>query len=61
AEVELLRDTPSTLTNALAAWQIAPELRPDLAPVVATWWQTYRDSRPPWGVALAALDEMLTA
>jgi hypothetical protein len=25
---------------------------------VLQWWQTYQESRPPWPVALAALDQM---
>jgi hypothetical protein len=32
----------------------------DLSDVVLTWWATYVESRPPWHVALAALDRMLT-
>lgn len=52
--VELCQDSPDLLAEALSVWR----LRAD-ATVLTQWWETYRDSRPPFAVALAALDKML--
>ena len=52
--VELCQDSPELLANALAAWRVSED-----PIVIAQWWETYRESRPPFPVALAALDQML--
>lgn len=52
--VELCQDSPELLAEALNAWHLAAD-----AIVLTQWWETYRDSRPPFAVALAALDKML--
>jgi hypothetical protein len=54
-EVELARDAPDTLANAVAAWTGEPV---DVE-VLASWWETYQATNPPWQVALGALDRML--
>lgn len=62
--VELVHVDRSVLVAAIEKW-ILP-LFPDkqvsgdsLAEAVWNWWTTYQASRPPWPVALAALDRML--
>ncbi len=52
--VELCQDSPALLAAALRAWRLTAD-----ATVLTQWWETYRDSRPPFAVALAALDQML--
>jgi hypothetical protein len=58
--VELARFDPSTMRLAIDAWRIDPAGRADdVVDTLGVWWQTYRDTRPPWDVALAALERML--
>ena len=52
--VELCQDSPDLLAAALNDWRLAAD-----ATVLTQWWETYRDSRPPFAVALAALNQML--
>jgi hypothetical protein len=52
--VELCQDSPDLLAAALNDWRLAAG-----AAVLTQWWETYRDSHPPFAVALAALDKML--
>lgn len=60
ADVELVRPTPELIGTALAAWNVGTGSldRPKLAEAIARWWQTYQESRPPWRVALVALNKM---
>ena len=53
-EVELCQDLPELLGQAMKAWRLAAD-----ATVLTQWWETYRDSRPPFAVGLAGLDKML--
>jgi hypothetical protein len=55
-EVELARNNLETLTLALSAWR-APAVDPKK---LVVWWETYQSARPPWTVALGALDRMLS-
>ena len=57
-EVELVRFSPELLQRAIAAWHITAPADLDPAALVLDWWQTYQQDRPPFAVALAALDEM---
>jgi hypothetical protein len=65
SEVELARNDAATLSLALKSWcdawpasfVVGPEI--DLADTLSRWWETYQTSRPPFAIALAALDEML--
>ncbi len=57
--VELQRFTPELIVAAIAAWRCDVPSEIDAATVVSQWWQTYMETRPPWHVALAALDQML--
>jgi hypothetical protein len=67
AEVELARDDAATMSLALKSWRdawpasfpVAAEI--DLADTLSRWWETYQTGRPPFAIALAALDEMLKA
>ncbi|MCE9526367.1 MAG: hypothetical protein K8R36_09970 [Planctomycetales bacterium] len=53
-EVELCLDSPDLLAQAITNWRLIAD-----PTVVTQWWETYRESRPPFAVALAALDKML--
>lgn len=53
--VELCQASPGLLAQALNDWRLAAD-----ATVLTQWWETYRDGRPPFAVALAALDQMLS-
>lgn len=59
--VELAQCDRSTVESAMGAWRIATPLGIDAVDVVWTWWQTYLETRPPWHVALTALDRMLVS
>ena len=56
--VELARFSPDTLRLAISSWRLASPPDVDSADMVSRWWQTYQESRPPWNVALTALDRM---
>ena len=56
--VELLRFTPEMIGQTISAWRLTVPSEVDAAAVVSQWWQTYLETRPPWNVALAALDQM---
>ncbi|HUE70136.1 MAG TPA: hypothetical protein VMP01_04535 [Pirellulaceae bacterium] len=58
-EVELVHASPALLKRAIAAWHLSVPADLDAPQVVLQWWETYRDSRPPFPVALTALDQML--
>jgi hypothetical protein len=57
--MEFTRFTPELIGKAIAAWHINPPPGSDIAALVGQWWQTYIETRPPWNVALAALDQIL--
>ena len=52
------RFTPEAIGTAISAWRLVSPPGVDAAAVVSQWWQTYIETRPPWNVALAALDQM---
>ncbi len=56
--VELVRFAPDALHKAIAAWRPAVPPGVDPAALISEWWQTYQETRPPWRVALAALDQL---
>ncbi len=58
-EVELVQFSPALLERAIAAWHLSVPADLNAPQVVLQWWETYRDSRPPFPVALTALDQML--
>src|SRR5262249_27808608 len=47
----------STLESAVQMWLPNPE--EGLVANLAQWWEVYRDTRPKWYLALAALDRVL--
>jgi hypothetical protein len=60
-DVELVRNTPDLLSKAIDAWRIAIPAGTDVTTLVPAWWQTVEEARPNWAVALAGLDQMLSA
>lgn len=61
-EVELARANEAALRGALVGWELSAADEPALGSTVATlaeWWEVYRQNPPAFGVALAALDQML--
>jgi hypothetical protein len=56
--VELARLTPETVRQAIGAWRLSVPQDVDAAALVMDWWQTYQQTRPPWPVALKALDQL---
>jgi len=56
--VELVRFAPDEVGRAIAAWRLSAPEGVDGAALIRDWWQTYVDARPPWRVALEALDQM---
>jgi len=61
AEVELAALSPTSIANALAGWRVNVAAGEDLAERLLNWWGTYCETKPPWSVALAALDRMLSS
>ena len=59
-DVELL-DPAAALPRAVATWIPGRPAGPKVAETLSIWWQTYTDTRPPWGMALLALEKMLDA
>lgn len=49
----------ATVAHALAALGLPHDDNNAEAETLLSWWQTHLESRPPWHVALAALDQML--
>lgn len=54
-DVELCPPLEQVLPAALPAWR-QPSVDAD---TLLAWWETYQADRPPWGVALAALDQLV--
>jgi hypothetical protein len=57
-QVDLARFTPENVSRAIAAWHLPAPKDMDPTPLIVQWWQTYLETRPPFRVALAALDQM---
>jgi hypothetical protein len=56
--VELVRFTPELIGKAISEWRLTVPPGLDAAAIVSEWWQTYLETRPPWNIALAALDQL---
>jgi hypothetical protein len=56
--VELVRCAADLIPQAISAWRLAVPTGVDAATLVSQWWQTYLETRPPWNVALEALDQL---
>lgn len=59
--VELCTVSIESIGKALQAWRPALPANVDMAPLLFDWWETYRETRPQWSVALSALDRMIVA
>ncbi len=57
--VELVHYSPELIGRAIAAWHLAVPPGLDAVTVVSDWWETYQQGKPPFCVALAALDAMV--
>lgn len=57
--VELVRRSPQLAGHALRAWHLAVPPGLDIVGLVTDWWETYKLDRPPFRVALQALDQMI--
>jgi hypothetical protein len=61
--VELNRIDEATVALAIDQWQIpiprSMETSWELSQTILSWWETYLQTRPPWRVAMMALDRML--
>ena len=55
---EIFDHDRASIAAALAAWNVATP-QADTTDALGQWWDTYRESRPAWPVALGALDRML--
>jgi len=56
--VELVTFDRELLPLAIDAWRLRVPPDVDAVDLVANWWVTYQEARPPLAVALKALDEM---
>jgi len=56
--MELTKFKPELIASAVEAWRLN-RADADIPAVLGQWWQTYIESRPPFSVALAALDQLL--
>jgi hypothetical protein len=57
-EVELVRNSPQLMAQAITAWGLRVPADVDATALLTEWWQTYQDTRPPWRVALVALNQL---
>jgi hypothetical protein len=57
--VELVRLDDETLERAISSWCHDLDTPEDAVAMVQDWWITYLESRPPWTVAITALERML--
>ncbi|MCU0877277.1 MAG: hypothetical protein MUF06_05780 [Pirellulaceae bacterium] len=58
-QVELVRGGTDLIPRAIQAWHIAVPPGFDVAGTLPEWWETYTLDKPPFRVALHALDQML--
>jgi hypothetical protein len=62
AEVlELGRCDETNLQLAIEHWQVAVPRANDVPSLLIAWWETHLQTRPPWNIALKALDKMMAA
>ncbi len=62
-DVELVHGVAPSLAHAMTVWRVVQDDDDikSLADMLDRWWKTYQERRPPWAVALAALEQMLPA
>ena len=56
--VELVTFDRDLLPLAIEAWRLRVPVEVDAAELIANWWVTYQETRPPLAIALQALDQM---
>jgi hypothetical protein len=57
-ELGLTPPGASAWMRAARLWQVDGGLAAELTDVLGSWWESYLEMRPPWNVALGALDQM---
>lgn len=57
--VELVKLDDSTMARAIANWCCDLDTPENTVELVQDWWVTYLGSRPPWSVAVTAMERML--
>lgn len=58
-ELEIGQFSDDQLLLAMEKWWIPNPTEHSLVDTVLSWWDTYSNERPPWRIALTALDKML--
>lgn len=58
-DVELCKYDAGTLAAAIEHWAGLPGRAAELADTLHRWWSVHLDARPPWKIALAALDQLV--
>jgi hypothetical protein len=58
-ELELLRFDEAMVRLAMKAWRIPAPRSSAFVHDLLSWWETYQTDRPPWNVAITALDMLI--
>jgi hypothetical protein len=58
-ELELARFDEATMRLAVKSWRIPVPRSAAFVHDLVSWWQTYQSDRPPWNVAITALDMLI--
>jgi hypothetical protein len=58
-ELEIAQFSEDQLLLAIERWWIPNPTEHSLVDTLLSWWDTYSNERPPWRIALTALDKML--
>jgi hypothetical protein len=59
ADVEIVAESPQQLETTLERWTTLRSARQVYAKTLPQWWKAYRDLRPPWPMALRALEQLV--
>lgn len=57
--VELVKLDDRTIAHAIATWCGDLDIPDNAVEIVHDWWITYLEGRPPWNVAVTAMERML--
>jgi hypothetical protein len=58
-ELELVKFDENTMRQAVKVWRIPVPRSSAFVHDLMSWWQTYQSDRPPWNVAITALDMLI--
>jgi hypothetical protein len=58
-ELELARLDEATMRLAVKSWRMPVPRSSAFVHDLLSWWQTYQADRPPWNVAITALDMLI--